>query len=158
MALDNKAERNDSPTLGQTALTPEGRRRGHARLAVDTSAVIRLIDLGADVEGRIVDLSLGGCRIRTHRRFPLGIFRRVETEFQLEGLPFRLGGVTQAIYDPCNVGIRFIDMSERKREQLVQLIDEVAKHFEREKIAAARDEESLASGRLEPSDAQGQDS
>ena len=43
----------------------------------------------------------------------------------MEGLPFRLAGVTQAIYDPFNVGIRFLDMSDRKREQLQQLIDEI---------------------------------
>jgi hypothetical protein len=42
-------------------------------------------------------------------------------------LPFRLGGVTQAIYDPFNVGIRFLDLSDRKREQLLQLIDEIEK-------------------------------
>ena len=77
--------------------------------------------------GHIVDISTGGCRIRTERQFPVGIFRRVEVEFRIEGLPFRLGGVTQAIYDPFNVGIRFLDLSDRKREQLLQLIDEVRK-------------------------------
>jgi c-di-GMP-binding flagellar brake protein YcgR len=87
--------------------------------------VIRLVNLAADVHGRILDLSLGGCHIRTERRFPVGIFRRVEIEFRIEGLPFRLGGVTQAIHDPINVGIRFLDMSDRKREQLLQLIEEI---------------------------------
>lgn len=97
------------------------------RHAVDTTAIIRLIDLAADLPGHIVDISLGGCRIRTQRRFPLGIFRRVEVEFRIEGLPFRLGGVTQTIHDPFNVGIRFLDLSDRKREQLQQLIDEIRK-------------------------------
>jgi c-di-GMP-binding flagellar brake protein YcgR len=92
---------------------------------VDTSVVLHLIDLAADVQGRIVDVSLGGCRIRVERRFPVGIFRRVEIEFRVDGLPFRLGGVTQAVYDPFNVGIRFLDLSDRKREQLLQLVDEI---------------------------------
>jgi hypothetical protein len=35
--------------------------------------------------------------------------------------------VTQALYDPTNVGVRFLDLSDRKREQLLQLIDEVKK-------------------------------
>jgi c-di-GMP-binding flagellar brake protein YcgR len=95
------------------------------RHSVDTTAIIRLIDLAADLRGHIVDISLGGCRMRTERRFPLGIFRRVEVEFRIEGLPFRLGGVTQTIHDPFNVGIRFLDLSDRKREQLLQLIDEI---------------------------------
>jgi len=68
---------------------------------------------------------MGGCRIRTNLPFPSGVFRRVETQFQVNGLPFRLAGVTQAIYDPFQVGIRFLDVSERMREQLAQLIEEI---------------------------------
>lgn len=83
------------------------------------------------MNGRIIDLSPGGCHILTDRRFPVGVFRRVEVEFRVEGLPFRLGGVTQAIYDPFNVGIRFLDLSDRKREQLLQLIEEIEKSEER---------------------------
>lgn len=99
---------------------------------MDTGAVIHLIGLAADVGGNIVDISNGGCRIRTDRPFPVGIFRRVEVEFRIDGLPFRLGGVTQAIYDPLNVGIRFLDLSERKREQLHQLVEEVRSENERQ--------------------------
>jgi hypothetical protein len=51
----------------------------------------------------------------------------VEVEFRIEGLPFRFGGVTQTIYDPFNVGIRFLDLSDRKREQLLHLIEEIEK-------------------------------
>jgi hypothetical protein len=97
--------------------------------------VIRLIDLAAKMEGRILDVSMGGCRIRTNLPFPLGVFRRVETEFHIDGLPFRLAGVTQAIYDPFNVGVRFLGMSERMREQLAQLIEEIREMQEREKAA-----------------------
>jgi c-di-GMP-binding flagellar brake protein YcgR len=100
-------------------------RRLEQRLDVDTSVVIHLIDLAAEVQGRIIDVSLGGCHILTDRRFPVGIFRRVEIQFRIEGLPFRLGGVTQALYDQFNVGVRFLDLSDRKREQLLQLIDEI---------------------------------
>ena len=104
----------------------EGRdRRATARLVIDTRAVLYLIDLAATMEGRIVNLSLAGCCLRTDRRFPLGIFRRVEAEFRLDGLPFRLAGVTQAIHDPHHVGIRFLDLSARKREQLSELIEEL---------------------------------
>jgi c-di-GMP-binding flagellar brake protein YcgR len=79
------------------------------------------------VGGRINDLSVSGCRIHTENAFPVGIYTRVETEFNLEGLPFRLGGVVQAIHDRDrhSVGIRFLDMSDRKREQVEQLIDEI---------------------------------
>jgi hypothetical protein len=55
----------------------------------------------------------------------VGIYTRVETEFHLEGLPFRLGGVIQAIHNRNMVGIRFLDLSERKRQQVLDLIDEI---------------------------------
>jgi len=113
-------------------LAPDSRsqRRIEPRHHVDTSAIIHLISMAADVRGNIVDISLGGCGICTENRFPVGIFRRVEVEFRIDGLPFRLGGVTQAIYDPFNVGIRFLDLSDRKREQLLQLIAEIRKSEE----------------------------
>jgi hypothetical protein len=100
-------------------------RRTQARLEVDTSAFLYLVNIGSRLSGRILNLSMGGCRIRTDERFPVGIYTRIETEFHLEGLPFRLGGVVQAVIDRHQVGIRFLDMSERKREQVAQLIDEI---------------------------------
>jgi c-di-GMP-binding flagellar brake protein YcgR len=112
-------------------------RRGQSRHEVDTSADIFLINVGSRLTGRIQDLSVGGCRIRTDERFPVGIYTRVETEFRLEGLPFRLGGVIQAVHgrDRRLVGIRFLDMSSRKREQLEQLIEEIEELQGKQNIA-----------------------
>ena len=100
-------------------------RRETSREAVDTKAVIFLVKIASRLPGRILDLSLTGCRIRTDERFPVGIYTRVETEFRLEGLPFRLGGVIQVIHDRHTVGIRFLDMSSRKREQVKQLMEDI---------------------------------
>jgi len=113
-------------TAQQSTRNTVGReRRQQSRHVVDTSATLLLVNVGSRLRGRILDLSLTGCRIRTDERFPVGIFTRVETEFQLEGLPFRLGGVIQAIHDRNTVGIRFLDMSQRKREQVLELVDEI---------------------------------
>ncbi len=100
-------------------------RRSQIRHEVDTLATIFLVKVGSALRGRILDLSVSGCRIRTDERFPVGIYIRVETEFHLQGLPFRLGGVTQAIHNRNMVGIRFLDLSERKRQQVLELIDEI---------------------------------
>jgi c-di-GMP-binding flagellar brake protein YcgR len=100
-------------------------RRGQARHEVDTSATIFLVKVGSALRGRILDLSLSGCRIRTDERVLVGIYTRVETEFRLEGLPFRLSGVIQAIHDRNTVGIRFLDLSERKEQQVLELIGEM---------------------------------
>lgn len=106
-----------------------------SREAVDTTAVIDLIKIASRLQGRILDLSLNGCRIRADEHFPVGIYTRVETEFRLEGLPFRLGGVIQAIHDRRTVGIRFLDMSNRKREQVEQLIEEIEEMRSRQALA-----------------------
>jgi c-di-GMP-binding flagellar brake protein YcgR len=100
-------------------------RRQQSRHEVDTTATILLVNVGSTLRGRILDLSLTGCRIRTDEHFPVGIYTRVETEFRYQGLPFRLGGVIQAIHDRSTVGVRFLDLSQRKREQVLELIGEI---------------------------------
>jgi len=100
------------------------RRIAH-RCGVDTSAIIDLVKVGSKLQGHILDLSVGGCRIRTLEKFPVGIYTRIETEFKLHGLPFRLGGVIQAIHNRDTVGIRFLDMSARKKDQVAELVAEL---------------------------------
>jgi hypothetical protein len=129
------ARKQESPGLAQTRSSsqPESQpapaphpRRAFPRYEVDSEATVHLVRFGSSAKGRILDLSLGGCRIRTHDRFPVDIYRRVETEFCLQGLPFRLSGVIQSIQDEVVLGIRFLDVSERRRHQLEQLIREIA--------------------------------
>ncbi|MGP8251070.1 MAG: PilZ domain-containing protein [Terracidiphilus sp.] len=114
------------PVFNHPAARHKGRdRRAAHRCGIDTSAVIDLVKVGSKLSGKIVDLSLGGCRIRTAEKFPVGIYTRIEAEFQLHGLPFRLGGVIQAIHDRNTVGIRFLDMSPRKKDQVAELVAEM---------------------------------
>ena len=116
-----------SATKGEQELDEAGRgRRATTRYDVDNLATVFLINVGSKLQGRIMDLSVTGCRIRTDDRFPVGIYTRVETEFHLEGLPFRLGGVVQAIHDKQTIGIRFLDLSERKKQQVTELIAELS--------------------------------
>lgn len=108
------------------AAAPSARERRHeTRHAVDAQAGVFLLDVRSKIMGRILDVSLSGCRIRFAEKFPVGIYRRVETEFILDGLPFRLPGVVQSLHDKFHAGIRFLDVSERKREQLLQVIQEI---------------------------------
>jgi hypothetical protein len=113
------------PPSGTALERPE--RRGFPRHAVDASATLTLVKGGISMRGRIVNLSQSGCRVRTDERFQVGIYTRIETEFHLNGIAFRLGGVSQAILNPNTIGIRFLEMSERKRDQLSELIAEIAK-------------------------------
>jgi hypothetical protein len=105
-------------------------RRVLLRQAVDTSATISLIPGGSKQNGLILELSLSGCRIRTEARFAANIYARAEIEFHLEGVPFRLAGVIQAIEDQRLVAIKFLDISERKRTQLAQLIQDIEENHD----------------------------
>ena len=55
----------------------------------------------------------------------MGVYTRVEAGFRLEGLPFRLSGVIQAMHNRNTVGIRFLDLSRRKRQRVADLIDDI---------------------------------
>jgi c-di-GMP-binding flagellar brake protein YcgR len=113
--------------MTEPAARPKSRRdrRVDARCNVDTSVAIHLVKIGSMLAGRILDMSLGGCRIHTVDRFPVGIYTRVEIEFSLQGTALLLGGVVQAIHGRNEVGIRFLDVSLRKREQMAELIEEI---------------------------------
>ncbi|MDR3752142.1 MAG: PilZ domain-containing protein [Terracidiphilus sp.] len=140
-AVERQAsEQAGIPGAVEPAKPASRERRAQSRHGVDTSAVIYLIKIGSRLSGRILDLSVSGCRICTDERFPVGIYTRVETEFRLEGLPFRLGGVIQAVHDRDRhmVGIRFLDMSERKRDQVEQLIGEIEELRARKELAQAK--------------------
>ena len=135
-------QKAEAQAVSPSQAKPTGRdRREASREEVDTSVVIFLVNIASRLHGRILDLSLGGCRIRADERFPVGIYTRVEIEFHLAGLPFRLGGVVQAIHDRerRNVGIRFLDMSSRKREQVEQLIEDFREMRERDPGTANRE-------------------
>ncbi|HTA81033.1 MAG TPA: PilZ domain-containing protein [Terracidiphilus sp.] len=104
---------------------PKGERRKEPRLPVDAAAVLHLLDLAIHLRGRILDLSMSGCQFRTEDCYTMGIYRRVEIEFNVEGTPFRLSGVTQSIHKKSSVGIRFLNVSDRKWQQLVEIISEL---------------------------------
>ena len=113
--------------LAGAAETETARERRHElRYNTDVRAVVLLVNSRILSPARILDLSMGGCRVRSEKRFEMGIFIRLEIEFEIHGICFRIGGVTQHIVDPNTFGVRFLDVSARRREQLVELIDEIA--------------------------------
>jgi hypothetical protein len=99
--------------------------RGHPNPVAHKFATIILVRDGSRFRGRIVKLSLSDCRIRTEGRIPVSIFSRVEMEFDLRGFPFRLDGVIQAMHDRYTAGIHFLDFSEHKRQQVLEMIGEL---------------------------------
>jgi len=122
---EEEAQRQTPVQIPAPAEPDKYDRRAALREQVDTSAVMDIVKTALQLRGSIVDLSLSGCRIRVDERFPADIDTWVETEFRLNGLPFRLGGIVQVIYDQHTVGIRFLYRSNLMREQVKELIEDI---------------------------------
>ena len=79
---------------------------------------------------RLIDISLGGCRVRTERRFAAGALARVDVVLELHGITQRIAGMTQWTGKENQVGIQFLHASALAKNQfaalLTGLIDEVA--------------------------------
>ncbi len=113
------------------SLTPTAdfrERRAFPRLEVDTKAVVLLINAGGQLRGRLLDLSLSGCRVRSDERSPVSVHARVNVELLLDGVVFRLNGVIEANEDQRILRIRFEDVSDRQREQIAQLTRQTRTH------------------------------
>ena len=135
--IDSPATPSGGPVQPLVSAAPDGavpqvppaptprERRDSERHGVDAPIVALLVRTGGKIAGRILDLGLDGCRILTRECFPVDVHTRVETEFRLQGLDFHLAGVVQAIHNRHEAGIRFLDVSERKREQLMELTEEI---------------------------------
>lgn len=117
----------ESPASQPPSAKPARSLQGEVRFAVEeaSSASLRFLKDDSRLSGSIVGLSKGGCSFHTTAHFALDIHVRVEVEFQMRGLHFRLLGVTENLRDQRTVDIRFLDMSFRKQGELAELIDEL---------------------------------
>jgi hypothetical protein len=103
-------------------ITASGRdRRQYDRLSLD-GAQGELAYRGIAFPCDIIDISIGGCCIRTERRFPAGALANVEVVLPLFGMTLRIVGVTQWLDQRNQIGIRFILPSAKSKNQLASLI------------------------------------
>jgi hypothetical protein len=100
-------------------------RRRDPRYTVDGAGSLQLVHQGSAIACRIIDLSLGGCQVRAEGQFLAGPMVRVEVLFQVLGETLRIAGVTQWTRQKQWIGIRFLNVTERKRAALTQLIREI---------------------------------
>jgi hypothetical protein len=91
----------------------------------DSRAVLHLVTGDLQLGGHILDLSSSGCIVRVNQPYAGNIMVRVEVDFEIRGLHFRLPGVTEAFHDKHTVEVRFLDVSPRKKEDLDQVIREM---------------------------------
>lgn len=93
--------------------------------AEDSRAVLHLVTGDLQLGGHILDLSSSSCIVRVNHPYAGNIMVRVEVDFEIRGLHFRLPGVTEAFHDKHTVEVRFLDVSPRKKGDLDQVIREM---------------------------------
>lgn len=97
----------------------------HEVLSDDDAALLHFVNGGSLLKGTIDGLSMNGCRIRLDKPYRGEYSTRIEVEFAIRGLHFRIGGVTQPANDPHSMNICFLEMPERRRNELVQALNEL---------------------------------
>lgn len=102
-----------------------GEKRRFPRIACSGSAGIQIAAGESVVPARIVNLSAGGCLIAFDKPQPLTQDMAVELSFHINHLPFRVRGQATSIRSGNKVGFRFLQLSDRTRRQLGDVIDEL---------------------------------
>jgi hypothetical protein len=88
-------------------------------------AILSLLKDNSRLNGAIVGLSHEGCSFRTTQPFTGGIQIRVEVDFQVRGLHLLLAGAVVDVRGTRTVDMRFHELSNRKRAELAELIEEL---------------------------------
>ena len=78
------------------------------------------------VKARIVDLSLTGCRARAYDRFSIKAGRAIEITFKANGIDFRFNGIVQWSDEHNYLGIRFVNIADRRKKDLAEVMKEMA--------------------------------
>jgi hypothetical protein len=102
-----------------------GKGRLRPRREGEWPVVIRPPDHRFNLEGSLLDLSLGGCTVHTFNPFTGELHDPMEVSFGMQFTHILAGGLTQAIYDPQSIGIQFIAMGKHRREELERIIAEL---------------------------------
>ena len=78
---------------------------------------------------RILNLSVGGCLMELQGPLDLAVDEIVELIFKVNQLPFRVRGNVRIVRSTVLVGFQFLQVSERTRRQLQELIEELIENL-----------------------------
>lgn len=130
VAVDAIQPPDESPVFTPQKVAGHGKlrsrsseRRRAERMGVDLQAHLLLLTARELLSGRIVDLGTGGCRFRMDWPYEGGDMRRVEVSMMVYGKPLRLPAIVIRAYDEFTVGIRFVEVTPRKHEQLETAVE-----------------------------------
>jgi hypothetical protein len=97
-------------------------RRSHDRQQL-FDAHGELIHSGSRIPCQVLEISIGGCSLRTERPFRPGALATVEVVLPILGMVLHIGGVTQWTNKENQIGIRFNDVNSNSKRQLEYLVD-----------------------------------
>jgi hypothetical protein len=119
-----------------------------------TGAVAKLNYQGTSFPCRLLDISMGGCRVETESPFRDGAIANVEVDLSVFGLNLRICGVTQWSTSTRQVGIRFIHPGVKTKNQVANIIscviDESARDAVREALEAESNEQKMIQPFVQP--------
>ncbi len=102
----------------------EERRRSRRFLCAGEVKISRLPSDGVFLPGKILDLSLHGCRVDAGQAIVDG--SRAEIVLHINAASFRAMGEVRAIRDGSGTGIEFVQLSAGGKNMLADLIQELA--------------------------------
>lgn len=104
---------------------PGSENRRYPRLACGGIANLRLIPDGVKETGCLLDLSKRGCCFLGDRPLSGQEGAAIEIHLKVKGIDLRVSGVIRHLHKGGRAGIEFVALSDRKREQINELITEL---------------------------------
>jgi hypothetical protein len=104
---------------------PGSENRRYPRLACGGIANVRVIPDGAKETGCLLDLSKRGCCFLADQLLRGHEGSTVEVHLKVKGIDLRVSGVIRHVHKGVRAGIEFVAISERKSEQVDELIGEL---------------------------------
>jgi hypothetical protein len=120
-------KRSHTARLVRHEKPPGGReRRVHHRYDIDVDAKLAIVNTDYNLGCKVMELSLGGCRVYTDLPNNIEMERHLEVQFIECGFPLRMPAKVQVKNGGHILGLRFLELSSRMRERLKSLIWEIA--------------------------------
>lgn len=119
-----KPTKADAPGARRARPAGSKERRASIRHLLEVGAVLSIVNSEIVLKCGLLDLSFGGCRLRTKHPGDYEAGTPVEVEFTGHGQPFRLAAHIRTTDDNA-VGLEFSAMSTRIARRLTELIGEL---------------------------------
>jgi hypothetical protein len=100
-------------------------KRKHPRFECRGTASVQIAAGKPPCPAKIVDLSAEGCLLILREQQNLMKDITVELAFEINHLPFRVRAQAKAVRSEKMVGFQFLDLNERARRNLKDLVEEV---------------------------------